>query len=403
LAWCAALLTVAATSCGRPAQSVEGSSFIDVHMVDVDHGWGTRLDDIVTTADAGRTWTATTMPVTDKGFTSTVFGDYPSASVAWLCQRGAVRGGGPQQAAGDYQFQRFPSSRCFVTTDTGATWSSLDIPGTAGGTVSKRDRTDADLVALSAIDGMSALGVVRSERIHAGGGQESYNLLSLSVVRTVDGGRTWSTVLQRSPSDGSPNSLGTPRIRLVGTTGWLVDFLPGVLQRTDDGGLTWQTVPLPPSLGVDWDTRTASLGTPSPPGRDAVGIPVITYASESRKRSLRLLISGDGGKTWRVTSSLPCRSSCTDFGAPDAYDWVVEDGDTLIVTHDGEHWRRADVPAPFSQLLSVHMLSERDGWAVGRGSADGGAVIGPTSTSRSELREPVRTSDGGLTWTPVER
>jgi len=390
----AAALALTACGPGGGAKLVGADAFRQVHMVDALHGWGLSGIDVLTTADGGATWATAQLPRIDTDLLTAPLASFPTPSAAWLCQAGSTRGAGPQQAYGDYLFQRYPSSRCVVTADAGRTWSAHDVPGTDTGIVNGRNRDTVDLVDVTALDATTALGVIRSERVHTGGGQESDDLVDLRVIRTTDAGRTWTTVLDRAPQrDGPPDSLGAPRIEMAGRSGWMVDWIPGVLEHTGDGGLTWQAAPLPDSLGAGWNARRARLGMPSLAPGPAVAVPVITEGVAGGPATVILARSDDGGRTWRVTAPQTCRSFCTDWGAADAPDRVVGDGAALLVTRDGGvHWRRAPIPLAFAQLRSVQMLTPSQGWAVG---------YTPNSATDLEQGEPLHTTDGGLTWTAL--
>lgn len=392
----AAALALSACGPGGGTRLVGSAAFTQLHMLDAMHGWGLTGAAVATTADGGATWTPQQLPPSDADLLTAGFTSFPSPSAAWLCQAGSARRPGPQQAFGDNIFQRYPPSRCLVTADGGSTWAAHDIPGTDTGTVDKRNRDTDDLVDIAAVDSRTALGVVRSERDHAGGGQESEHLVDLRVVRTTDAGRTWTTVLERTPeTDGSPDSLGAPRIELFAGTGWMVDWIPGVLERTADDGATWRPVPLPESLGASWSARRARLGMPSAGAIPAVAVPVITEGVAGGPETVALANSEDDGATWWVTSSQTCRSSfCTAWDAPDPPDRVIGDGASLLVTHDGGiDWSRGSLPPAFSQIGSVQMLGPRDGWAVGYAPGQGSKPTGG---------EPLRTTDGGLTWRPIQ-
>src|SRR5581483_1365813 len=111
---------------------------IRVDMVDASHGWALTASKVLTTSDGGQTWVTVSTPVAglDPSRLATVSAVSPST--AWACEPGRWRGAGPQQAAGDYLFQRLLPDRCFVTTNGGQSWMAHDIAGT-GGTVANRD------------------------------------------------------------------------------------------------------------------------------------------------------------------------------------------------------------------------------------------------------------------------
>src|SRR5581483_10736441 len=235
----------------------------------------------------------------------------------WACEPGRWRGAGPQQAAGDYLFQRLLPDRCFVTTNGGQSWMAHDIAGT-GGTVANRDHITQTVTWLVALDASHALAVLQSDRAHVGGGQESDVLTELSLIRSDDGGATWTTLRRRDPQqDGTPDRLAFPRLVMSQQHAWLVGFMPGELDRSDDGGTTWSAVPLPSWLRLGDPTNGMVLGTPSPPGEETVTIPALAYEPDS----VRLLTSSDGGATWKVTAPHTCTQLCSDISAPGGRRW----------------------------------------------------------------------------------
>jgi photosystem II stability/assembly factor-like uncharacterized protein len=386
------LLAVAAAplcACGprHTAAEVQRLRAVEaLSMVDTAHGWGVIETSavssaLVTTADGWHTWTVTTSPVgtTQLGRLDSL--DAVSTSTAWVCQTGPTRGAGPQQAIGDYQFQRFPPDRCFVTADGGSTWTAHDVAGT-GGSVSKRDRITESVVSIAGKDARHALAVIRGERGHTGGGQESDVLTDLRLLRTTDGGATWSTLRQRQPQPNEPPSpLSAPRLRVSGSHAWLLDFTPGVLERTDDGGDIWTTMPLPSVAGT-------YAGGITSPDRAIVAVPLIS----SRPATIRIASTTfAGAATWQLSPPHDCAQLCTEADGVDAADWVVSDMAGLSVTHDGGRtWARGTVNGSATTPGQIDMVTPRVGWAIG----DSGA----SSIGENIL---VMTDDGGMTWSAL--
>lgn len=100
-----------------------------------------------------------------------------------------------------------------------------------------------------------------------------------------------------------------------------------------------------------------------------------------------ILLSDDGGKSFRQAASVPVSSTLTAVHfADDRNGWAVGQWGAIIHTADGgENWTVQRLETQEDRpLFSVHFTSARDGIAVGLWSL------------------LLRTQDGGKTWTPVD-
>jgi photosystem II stability/assembly factor-like uncharacterized protein len=178
------------------------------------------------------------------------------------------------------------------------------------------------------------------------------------IVRTTDGGATWSIV--------ASGVTGTLRgVSFVGNTGWIVGDNSTVL-KTTDAGATWAPQPVP---------VTETLRQVSAFAGDLVyvgGGPIGGDPGESV-----FLKSEDGGESW--TSQL------TDFTTrlmffvdPDS--GCIAGGSSLQRTTDGgDTWTDYD-PATVGWIGSLYFIDNLNGWISG-----GGGFVG-------------RTMDGGKSW-----
>jgi photosystem II stability/assembly factor-like uncharacterized protein len=92
-------------------------------------------------------------------------------------------------------------------------------------------------------------------------GKNIWAISSSDVLETtIDGGSSWLRAVQPSVSDPAVLSRVNTSVAYVLGCGQIThnDSQPGDLARTDDGGKTWQTAPLPQGCPADsarpWDS-----------------------------------------------------------------------------------------------------------------------------------------------------
>lgn len=308
---------------------------LDVMMQDANHGWVRTARTLLRTDDGGVKWQAAPLLAgLDLGQISVVAG--AAGAGVWLCEQGAAQGSSPvtPNPEGDPRNQRTPLARCFASGDGGRTWTSGTVPDSAS-TFTARTRLDAGVISLTAVDGGQAWAVLRTVSSFAGGGHESIDLRDLSVLRTADGGVTWTVVRRRTPAaDGTPNTLtGLPWVRFVDTrTGWLGGFLPGRLEVTHDGGITWRTAPAPvPAKATASELVDLRPITLLPDG--GLVEPVVAGAAATSYR-VTVLASIDGGRSWTASPVDVGRTPAPQVDALDGQRWWLSTGTTLRATAD---------------------------------------------------------------------
>ena len=121
------------------------------------------------------------------------------------------------------------------------------------------------------------------------------------ILNTRDGGANWQA--QRPPTppplDSSFNTPGPGRLEQVrffdAQAGVVTSSFPGSVLRTEDSGLTWQALVLPPMWWIRkvWllDRQTIVLS----------GFELSSRFGYGLKEADKTLISQDGGKNWRVS------------------------------------------------------------------------------------------------------
>jgi photosystem II stability/assembly factor-like uncharacterized protein len=252
------------------------------------------------------------------------------------------------------------------TSDGGATWQSMSIPG-----AEKLDFRDIDAVS-EQIAYVLSIGSGESSRIY----------------KTIDSGRTWT--LQFTNAD--------PKAFFDAMAFWdanrgiaFSDSVDGglVILRTDTGGRAWTRVPaagLPPAL--DNEGAFAASGTNvAVEGRDHVWI------GTSVSRVLR---SSDGGRTWTAAATpLATGSSAGIFSIAfrDADHGVVVGGDyrkeneavdNAAITNDGGRtWAKVSGLSGFRSVVAY----------VPGASRPTLIAVGPQGADHS--------TDDGRTWMPL--
>lgn len=236
---------------------------------------------------------------------------------------------------------------------------------------------------------LQAVSVVDSNVVWISGHEGTY-------ARTTDGGRTWHA--DRVPA---ADTLQFRDVHAVdASTAWLLAAGPGDMSRiyrTDDAGARWTLQWTNPEEDgfydcLDfWDERRGiAYG-------DAVG------------GALRVLLTDDGGATWRMApaGSLPpaqpgeggfaASGTCVQTG-PEGRAWIAAGNAprarVFITTDFGRTWSVADAPVVAGDaagLTSISMIDALFGTAFG-----GALAVGDRRTDNV-----VRTTDGGRTWTAM--
>ena len=215
-----------------------------------------------------------------------------------------------------------------------------------------------------------------------------------TVVRTTDGGRTWTV----RPVPGAPDSLQFRDIHaLDARTAWILAAGPGDMSRiyrTDDGGASWSlqwTNPEPAGFYDCFDFWDANRG--------------VAYG-DAVDGELRVLVTDDGGRSWRFVprSALPAAQPgevgfaasglCVDT-EPGGHAWISAGNAArarVFHTPDyGRSWSAAEAPVvagEASGLTAISMVDARRGYAFG-----GNLAVTDRTTDNV-----VSTSDGGRTW-----
>ena len=239
-----------------------------------------------------------------------------------------------------------------VTTDGGNTWSSRDTAAT--GHLRTLDFIDAnhgfavgdDGLLVATNDGgkkweVRQTGVKRHLLAIQFVGQSGWAAgVDGSILHSADGGLTWK------PQESGTKEAIEGLYFLDASQGWAVGWA-GTILRTTDGGKTWT-----PSR-----TDAASWSLTSVYFRDPKDGWIVGFGGQ-------ILRSHDGGVTWTALKS-PVKSWLTSIAFDKSnHGWIASDESLLVSEDGGETWRTISVDDKLflSQLIPV------DGklWAIGQ-------------------------------------
>lgn len=227
-------------------------------------------------------------------------------------------------------------------------------------------------------------------------------LMEKSLFHTTDGGVSWQLVVCGCSGDEFVPTTGwmygglytTGMAFRDATTGWVTGQYHGgdplQVLRTDDGGLTWTTeeLPLPAAM------QTISYGNGISPiffgqERDEGLLPVHYRADEDHR--IVFYSTEDGGETWQILGELDSDGCSTGGGleclvaADDlSHFWLpFRDGRLRLTSDGGRTWEEVQLDWPLA--------------ALSFGSAAHG--LGLAQDGKEQIL--VRTADGGRTWVPT--
>lgn len=198
-----------------------------------------------------------------------------------------------------------------------------------------------------------------------------------SVVRTSDGGRTWSKSVQVGPSsDGS--DAGVPRKLTFINPNDGFEYGSTSAFATHDGGRTWKAVGLQPY----WFASIKGRGTTAW---------VISYpCAKGTLCPYEVRLSVDAGRTWSAPHSLPSGFSPADAVAIADTGLLVSSvptGDVELTLDRGTTWRSIATHCPANTFRSA--VTTTDGnelWELCQGASQ---------TGSSKL---FVSTDGGKSW-----
>lgn len=318
-----------------------GSLLQAVAAVDDSVAWAAGHDDTwLRTIDGGEHWTVGTVPDAGGLEFRDVWASGPDT--AFLLTAGS----------GD-------RSRIYATSDGGASWELRFANADSSAFFDCLDFRDA------------RRGLAFSDAV-AG---------RFRVLRTEDGGRTWSRIDTLLPAarKGEGGFAASGGCLVVGPGGraWIgtggADGA-GIL-RTGDGGSSWSRAPVPIRGGEEAGVMAVAFRD----SQHGLAVGGKLGASDGR---VRVAVSDDGGRSWRAGGSPalagPVYGAAWVPGAPTPTAVVVGPGGADYTVDGGESWTALDSAA----YWSVGFASPRAGWMVG----PGGRIVRVSLVTRAESR-----------------
>jgi photosystem II stability/assembly factor-like uncharacterized protein len=300
-----------------------------IRMVDTSNGWAlTTKNAVLKTSDGGRHWQNVTLkiPVTGK-YTQ---GEFLTAQVAWLAWQATP---GPDQPI-----------TIAHTSNGGASWQSTTINNITGGLAQDTLRfinPQQGWLATTNAEGM----------MH----------YTTNFYHTIDGGQTWTNV------SGPTRSTSISGISFSGPQlGWTGLYWPGTgvqVQKTVNGGKSWQQLQLPIPAGIN-SQQIGQTQTNAPVliGVNGLLPAHITYGNAPRT-SLVLYTTHNSGATW-IAGTIASFDSSDVYALDTQRVWAEEThSNTLHFSSDGgKTWSQlAQTPAHFGALSFVDI---HNGWSI---------------------------------------
>jgi photosystem II stability/assembly factor-like uncharacterized protein len=338
-----------------PGPAIEGPRLVSIDMLDEAQGWAVTETGIARTANGGETWYDVTPPgISEAGYL--VLTDFLDANVAWLLLPDVT----------DF----LGKGTLFWTQDGGASWEARETPF-GGGSLAFVDARQGWM--------MADLG--------AGAGSQG-----VAIFQSADAGTTWRRTYTNDPNqEGSGESLPLggqkhfiqPLDMRSAYVGGVI-YAPGTpyLFRTDDGGASWNQVPLPlPEGAAESELTIAQVHFFS----ENVGLMAVRVTGESI--SMAVYETRDGGGIWsRWPHALQGAKTIKFVSAVEAIEYSTNQ---FHVTRDaGNTWPSVSPDVQFDESFgAMDWVSTDTGWVV---------TIDP-----SGMRALYRTTDGGATWTAL--
>jgi hypothetical protein len=204
-----------------------------------------------------------------------------------------------------------------------------------------------------------------------------------------NGGGRWTRVVPPSGGDPLADYMAIDFLSL--RRGWLVAGRENSLQvdRTADGGSTWQSVSLPGSLFPSgWNSAEVSFID-----RSEGWVLVQPYSKPGQRERSVVFSSTDGGAHWRVASRDVPVIDATFISPTVGWGLGAGGGSLYLTTDAGASWEPVTLPRPSGSGTSVSGSWRSLTLPVFAGQDGVLLAVPPTGNAVTE-----RTTDGGRTW-----
>lgn len=277
----------------------------------------------------------------------------PSGVAFWDEQHGLM--------AGQASCQKTCSGIIAATSDSGRTWQVVYQGGSQLTALTAAASTSAWAVAVTCADDGSACEPI--------------------LLRTRDGGKTWSSLPQAVASPAFADAMTGWALPSEAGRGWNPKEAP-IMLTTGDGGETWQPITSPCSARAGTGAAAVHLVAPGQGWVACAGQP---GAGQQRKA---VYGTADGGMNWH-TAADPGGGGylASIFFQPDGRGWLLERRGSLLFTPDGgKSWSPAPVTEPERrEAYSISFPTDRTGYLLLR------------ENDRREW-QLLKTEDGGQHW-----
>jgi photosystem II stability/assembly factor-like uncharacterized protein len=210
------------------------------------------------------------------------------------------------------------------------------------------------------------------------------------VWRSTDGGGTWTPLTRLKAINDDPGFIEVEELKFVDQShGWIVETFH--TWYTTDGGLTWEKSSFPQESQREGQLTGISLFSKQ-----------VGWLSASNEE---LFYTNDGGQTWHLKKVSPntalSKNPVPEFGFTDVYfvdenqGWLSSADKIYRTTNAGKNWQAHSIGKHQTFIKSIHFLNKKEGWAVGYVEPAG-------ETSRPTIGAVLYTEDGGLSWTSIQ-
>jgi hypothetical protein len=333
--------------------------------------WAVQSDYLLISTDEGSTWKAGSLP--EKPWAV----DVVDQSHAWAVYPAADSTPSPVNGVASLPTRMLVAG----TIDGGRTWASTGV-----------DTGECSSASLSFVDAQTGFLACRGPQVDSG------DTPSTIILRTVDGGATWTR-------EGASDRLGPQVVASDGETLWAEPqsgWAPPVsLVTSGDGGATWSVLPFVAPETIDDPSQNLDVTSMTPvwwSGENGAFAVSMSWIGRSLAPRTWFFRTDDAGKTWTSAAfvrHMPILGPSFGADAMVGPVWGVL-GDSDLASLD----LSSDFGATWAQISPSGMPSNQLWHWVAFGDATHGAARIFVNEGHSDVL--LLTSDGGRTWLPAD-